>query len=205
MKKNILILSTVLIVLSLTAYVVSSSKVSETIQKETASSEPVAIGKQVVQDFNLSGYPDFVYNVDSRFIANITKEKLHKATSLLDFLPKEQTDKVFRYKSVSVEIIENDMQIFKKNELGDNEVLTPAQLKLLRSTDYSTNFFILARFQEKNEVNGDLIDNYFSPHFTVIPENEAVYKNGNEALIAYLKENSIEKTTIVDKYTLKPG
>ena len=32
---------------------------------------------------------DLVYNVDSRFMTTITKEDLHKATSVLDIVPKK--------------------------------------------------------------------------------------------------------------------
>ena len=206
MKKNILILSIVLVTLSLMAYGVISSKDSVTGQEVALSSEPVAVAvdKQVLEDFSVKKYPNFTYNVDSRFMSTITKEDLHKAKSILDFLPKEQTDKVFHYKSVSVIILEDNKQTDKREE-GSNDILTPAQIKLIRSTDYSTNLLIRADFQEMNENVGALVNNYFTPHITVVPENEAIYIDGNDALINYLRENSKEKTTIVNERKLKAG
>ena len=204
MKKNILILGIVLATFSLTAYGLINSKDSEADKKIASNSKPVAIEREVREDFNLSAYPDFVYNVDSRFMSTITKEELHKAKSILDFLPKEQTDPVFKYKSVSVIILDDNKPTDRK-EVGYSEVLTEAQIKLLQSTDYSTNFLIRADFQEMNNDVNHLVNNYFTPHITVVPENEVVYVNGKDALIDYLRENSKEKTTIVNERKLKSG
>ena len=102
MKKNILILSIALATLSLTAYGVINSKDSVTDQEIASNSELVPLDKKAIEDFNIKAYPDFAYDVGSRFMSRITKEDLHKAKSILAFLPKEQTDRVFRYKSVSV-------------------------------------------------------------------------------------------------------
>ncbi len=191
MKKNILILSGVLVTLSILAYGVIDSKDSVTNQEIASISEVNPFDEQVIEDLNVKAYPDFSYDVGSRFMSRITKEDLHKAKSILDFLPKEQTDPVFKYKTVSV-IILDDFRQTDKREIGYSEVLTDAQIKLLQSTDYSTNFLIRADFQEMNSEVNHLVNNYFSPHMTVVPENEAVYVNGKDALIDYLKENSRE-------------
>jgi len=204
MKKNILILGIVFATFSLTAFGIINSKDPVKNQKIASNSQPVTYAGEVREDFNLSPYPDFVYNVDSRFMSTITKEELHKAKSILDFLPKEQTDPVFKYKSVSV-IILNDNKPTDKKEVGYSEVFTEAQIELIKSIDYSTNFVIRADFQEMNNDVNHLVNNYFSPHMTVVPENEAVYLNGNDALIEYLRENSKEKTTIINQRKLQSG
>ena len=204
MKKNILILGIAIATLSLTAFGIINSKDSETNKEIASNNQPVTYEKEVREDFNLSPYPDFVYNVDSRFMSTITKEDLHKAKSILDFLPKEQTDPVFKYKSVSVIILDDNKPTDKK-EVGDSEVFTDAQIELIKSIDYSTNFVIWADFQEMNNDVNHLVNNYFSPHMTVVPENEAAYINGEQVLIDYLRENSIEKTTIVNKKKLGSG
>ncbi|MFT4848278.1 MAG: hypothetical protein ACI83B_000807 [Sediminicola sp.] len=204
MKKNILILSGVLVTFSLLAYGVIDSKDSVTDQEIASNIVLNPVDKEIKENFNVKAYPDFAYDVGSRFMSTITKEDLHKAKSLLDFLPKEQTDPVFRYKSVSV-IILDDFRQTDKREIGYSEVLTDAQIKLLQSTDYSTNFLIRADFQEMSSDVNHLVNNYFTPHMTVVPENEAVYVNGKDALIDYLKENSKEKTTIVNEKKVKSG
>ena len=42
-------------------------------------------------------------------------------------------------------------------------------------------------------------------YLTVIPEKEAAYASGHDALIAYLKENSKDKTAIIKEDKLQPG
>ncbi|MFT5238088.1 MAG: hypothetical protein ACI840_001042 [Ulvibacter sp.] len=204
MRKNILILSGVLVTFSLLAYGVIDSKDSVTDQEIASNIVLNRVDKEIKENFNVKAYPDFAYDVGSRFMSRVTKEDLHKAKSILDILPKEQTDPVFRYKTVSV-IILDDYRQTDKREIGYSEVLTEAQIKLLQSTDYSTNFLIRAEFQEMNNDVNNLVNNYFTPHMTVVPENEAVYVNGKDALIDYLKENSKEKTTIVNERKLKSG
>jgi hypothetical protein len=204
MRKNILILGIVLAAFSLAAYGVVNSKKSEVNKIIASNNVVIPLDEKVIEDFNVKAYPDFAYDVNSRFMSTITKEDLHKAKSILDFLPKEQTDPVIRYESVSV-IILDDYKETDKRETGYSEILTEAQIKLIQSIDYSTNFLIRADFQEMNKEVNHLVNNYFSPHLTVVPENEAVYVNGKDALIDYLKENSIEKTTIVNERKLKSG
>jgi len=202
MKHRFLIFSIVLIVLCMAILSLVTLAPSATEAMET-SNNLLAFDTQIQYDVKEKGYPDFFYDVDSRFMMTISKESLHRARSIRDFLPKDMTEPVVSYKSVSIDIVENNRQMALQ-ETGNSEVLTAAQIRLLRSFDYSTNFFIRADFLEK-EKNGELKDNYFSPHMTIIPETQAFYINGKGALIEYLKENSKEKTTIVEAKKLQPG
>ncbi len=144
---------------------------------------------------------DLVYNVDSRFMATITKEDLHKATSVLDIVPKEAEGwwKV-SFQTVTVAVLQDDDEI---REIGDDKELNAAQIKLLQSTDYSTNFYIKARGKDKHPETGKIEDYVY--YITIIPEKEAEYKSGHDALIAYLKESSKEKTAIISEDKLQPG
>ncbi|MFT4670561.1 MAG: hypothetical protein ACI9HJ_002142, partial [Ulvibacter sp.] len=105
MRKNILILSGVLVTFSLLAYGVIDSKDSVTDQEIASNIVLNRVDKEIKENFNVKAYPDFAYDVGSRFMSRVTKEDLHKAKSILDILPKEQTDPVFRYKTVSVIIL----------------------------------------------------------------------------------------------------
>ncbi len=203
MKQRFLIYSTVLIVLSMAILSLVKWDPSATEAVET-SNELLAFDTQIQYDVKEKVYPDFFYDVDSRFMMTISKEALQKARSIRDFLPKDITEPVVSYKSVSVVVFENNRQT-AIHETGNNEALTAAQIKLLRSFDYSTNFLIRADFLEKNPENGELKDNYFSPHMTIVPEKQAAYINGKDAFIEYLKENSKEKTIIVEEKKLQPG
>ncbi len=144
---------------------------------------------------------DLVYNVDSRFMTTITKEDLHKATSVLDIVPKKAEGWwEVSFQTVTVAVLQDGDEI---SVIGDDKVLNAAQIKLLQSTDYSTNFYIKARGKNKHPDTGKIEDYVY--YLTVIPEKEAEYTSGHDALIAYLKENSKEKTAIIKEDKLQPG
>lgn len=144
---------------------------------------------------------DLVYNVDSRFMATITKEDLHKATSVLDIVPKEAKGWwEVSFTTVKVAVLHDDDEI---SVIGDQKELSAAQIKLLQSTDYSTNFYIKARSKTIHPETGKIEDYVY--YLTVIPENEAEYINGHDALIEYLKVSSNDKTAIIKEDKLKPG
>jgi Gram-negative bacterial TonB protein C-terminal len=182
MKKSILIFCTVLSTFSLTAFAYINWSDTGTNQKE-------------VTDL------DLVYNVGSRFGTTITKEELRKATSVLDIVPKEAEGwRKVSFQAVRVAILQDGGEI---HEMGDDKELNAAQIRLLQSTDYSTNFYINARSQTVFPYTGKTED--YAYYFTIVPEKEAEYTSGHDALIAYLKENSKEKTAIIKQDKLQPG
>ena len=82
-------------------------------------------------------------------------------------------------------------------EFGTSDVLTEAQLKLLQSFDYSTNLMIAADYQGKNKETGVLEDTHWAPYLTIVPEKQAQFSEGIEALKKYLKDNSEAARTYV--------
>lgn len=201
MKKNIIIVCTVLITVSLTAYGCKNQdssaneeeaccKPSEHIEDEEQSSK--------ILKFNA----DFLYNLDSRFIAKITKEKLHNAKSIADLVPKEGTEGLSSFRDVKISELRKEG---KRNETGINAKLNKAQKWLLESLDYSDNFYIEANCKYKNEETGEIEDYCFVYYVSIMPEQEAEYKDGQLALIDYLKNGSLEETANTKKELLKPG
>ena len=184
MKKSIIIFCTVLTTFCLMAFGYMNLSNTVTDQK----------------DFNQAD-PDLIYKVDSRFMTTITKEDLHKATSVLDIVPKEAEGwwKV-SFQTVTVAVLQDGDEI---RAMGNDKVLNAAQIMLLQSTDYSTNFYIKARSKNKHPDTGKIEDYVY--YLTIIPEKEAEYTSGHDALIAYLKENSKEKTAIIKQDKLQPG
>jgi len=221
MKKSIIIFVTLLTTLSLTAFGFINCNDSVTGKVETSSNKIVAVDQQVAEvindrvlsDFSFDigtiigpinkGDLDFFFDFGTRFSA-IKKGDLDKSRSILDFLPKDQTQRVVLYKSVDIIIIKDDKQS-DIIETGKGGVLTAAQIELLQSSDYSTNIKIRADYLEKNKVTGQLDNSYSTPHLTIVPEKQAVYISGKEALIKYLRENSKENTAIVQKDNLIPA
>jgi len=201
MKKSILIFCIAITTLSLMAFGFINWNDPATDLAETTSSEVSAFDQLVIND---KARPDFFYDVDSRYGGTITKEDLDKVRLMADFIPKEQMESIVSFHSVTIIFIDDNYESII-SEAGESGVFNAAQVKLLQSAAYSTNILVRAEYQEKNEYTGQLYDNYTTPHLTVVPEKEAVYVSGKEALIAYLKENSKEQTTIVKEGELQPG
>lgn len=150
---------------------------------------------------------DLVYNVDSRFDATITKEKLHKATSVLDIVPEEAEWSKVSFSNMATAVFQNGGEI---RESGKDELLNAAQIRLLQSADYSTNICVKGWGKKRNggpdylkDLAQEELD--FVYYLTVVPEKEAEYAAGYDALISYLKENSKAATAVIRENKLQPG
>lgn len=150
-----------------------------------------------------SVYTDFFYDMGPRFHP-IKKSKVESAKLVTDFLSEEEIKRIEAYSSVEVILIINDIQS-DIGHRGTTEELTKEQINLLQSVNYSTNFLVRADFAEKTSKIGDLQFNYTTPHFTVVPEKQAVYTFGKEALIEYFNFHNKENTKNLDEKLLKPA
>ena len=145
---------------------------------------------------------DLVYKVEPRFRTTVTKDQLEQAQSIVDILPTEATQSIESYPYVQVTIWEEEEN---PSEVGDSHLLNAAQLELLRTADYSTNFYISSRVHRKNAYTGKTYEDTLIYYMTIVPEQEAEYASGYDALITYLKENSWEQTRIIRRAGLQPG
>lgn len=204
MKKRIIVLSTVIAALGLTAFGFINSTNVVTAEETTAIKEKITPETALEGPVKENNRPDFRYDVSSRYLMTITKEKLQHAKSITDILPQDWTDFIVSYKEISINFIENNEQSEYKAS-GNTELLNAAQLKLLQAAEYSTNVLIRADYLEKHKESGNLIDNYITPHLTIIPAKQAEYDKGKNALLKYLKENSGEIISTVKKQKLQPG
>ena len=148
-------------------------------------------------------FDDFIYDVGPRF-SPIKKTDLDKAKFMSDFLSKEENESIVSYKSVDVILIKNDIETYRR-EKGTRNMLTAAQLNLLQFSEYSTNFKIIADFEQRNPETGKLENNYTSPHLTIVPEKQAEYEQGKDVLKKYLKDNSKESREHIDTDKLQPA
>ena len=139
MKKSTLIFCIALTTFSLTAFGYQQWNNSTIKQEATSRSKAVVFNNDFVNPLNTQADSDLFYKVDSWFIATITKEKLHNAKSIIDILPEKATKLRETYQNARVSILHDDQEI---TEIGESELLNPAQTKLLQSTDYSTNIRI---------------------------------------------------------------
>lgn len=178
----------VIAIISLTAFSVNSFK-------ETSKTSACKAASK--------SYTPFYYNLSTRFLP-IPKSQLAKAKSIFDLAKEENEDLVFKYESVSVILIDKDVRTQTK-ATGNNASLNETQIKLLKQFDYSTDFVIQADYLERNTATGKLTFNYFSPHLTVVPENQAYYETGKESLINYLEKENKENTLQLDERKLQPA
>ena len=187
MKKNILIICAVLTTISLTAFSHISWSDTLTVQKDMADL-------------------DLYYHVSNRW-DTMTKEELKEVKSLLDILKEDGTYTREAYRNVTISILHNDKDVrdIDRFEMGQSEILNTAQLELLHSIDYSTNLRITALNIRTNTKTGVVRDDSLVLYMTIIPEKEAEFAGGYDALIKYLKESSKEKTTIIREDKLQPG
>lgn len=201
MNKRTIAFCTVLALASLSIF--SFIKSSETVLKKVAFVNTEAVDTNAIETTPKKVYSDFFYDMGPRF-RPIKKSKVESAKLVTDFLSKEEIAKIEAYSSVEVILIINDVQSNIRHR-GITAELTKAQLDVLQSADYSTNFLVRADFSEKTSGLGGLQFNYASPHFTVVPEKQAAYLLGKEALIEYFNFHNKKNTANLDEDKLKPA
>jgi len=145
--------------------------------------------------------PNFNYKVGSRF-NGISKTDLQNARSFSDFIAEEHANRIVSYASMSVVTLKDGHQTDSK-KITNSGVFSVAQLALLQTFDYSANIMISANFTEKSFESGELQESTWTPYLTVVPEKQVVYKDGADALIDYLKENSKEQRLVEQEDKLK--
>lgn len=200
MKQRIKIFSVALIALSLTAFGFINWNAPRVEHVEVLNRDIETKESQRVEEGGGKPDLDLVYHVDSRFIATITKQDLNNATSVLDIVPKSAEDwKKLSFQTVTIAILNDNDEV---REMGDSGLLSANQIKLLQETDYSTNFYIRALATTGHPTIGSMQE--YAYYFTVIPEKETKFINGEDGFINYLKEESKEETAIIKRDKLKP-
>lgn len=202
MKKSILIVWAVITTFSLTAFCFINwnheNKLCLTLPSYgTTNQANTMIGTAIGNMIDIN----FDYAVGTRY-APITKGEVDRATSVIDFLPADHVPQIVSFNEVSVFIMDHE-KLSETLETGNGATLTSAQLGLLKSCDYSTNFLIRAEYIQKNMVTGEFESSFCNPRRTIVPEKQAAYLPGNEALLDYLKENNKENINLLDNEKLQ--
>ncbi|EDM45112.1 hypothetical protein SCB49_03289 [unidentified eubacterium SCB49] len=169
--------------------------------KPTSIDKQMAMNTEIVDSPKPKVFSGFIYDIGPRFGA-IKKEAIQNAKSISDFIHQEELDKIASLKSVTVQVLESDM-IYKNIEKGTTATFTEAQLKLLRSLDYSTNLMLLVEFTELHKHTNSIENNYTSPYLTIVPEKQASYMFSEDTLKDYLSVNTEEVRKDVDPEKLQ--
>ncbi|MEB8328625.1 hypothetical protein OO009_04590 [Flavobacteriaceae bacterium KMM 6897] len=203
MKKNILVFCASIIILGFMAFGLVQRESSEPSKLNIPDTLNLASNQGPSQNVDFRFFADFIYDVGPRF-GPIKKGDLNKVTSFADLMEDDDAKQILTYKFVEVIIIENDKETTTR-ESGNSAELTVAQVNLLRSSDYSTNLKIRADVIQKNRQTGEPEDNYWTPHLTIVPEKQAVYVNGKDSLMEFLREKSKESWVNVVEGKLQPA
>lgn len=191
MKRNIIIFSSTLTILSLLFFGFTNWNTTNIAEKKSWDNEILSFDQNVKKKT-----PDLYYGVDTRFAA-VKKSDIHKATTIYAFLNEGEKQQIEKINSVKIVIIKDNRQS-NIREYGDSDQLTEAQKKLIKSIDYFNHFTIRTEFKGINKETGQLEDRFFGPHITVVPDKQAVYNNGKDSLLNYLKDNSMESMNVIE-------
>ena len=202
MKKRIILSTLLLAAFALAIFAFSSNKMSSKKSVDLASSELSSSESIASEEENGPELPEIMFDVGTRFNA-IKKSKLQQATSFDDFIGKEHQDRIVTYKSLSVyELVDGIKTKWNLTSLSGD--FTAAQLDYLQEREYNEDILIWATYSEKWPETGVVEDSYWTPHLTIVPEKQARYAPGKEALMKHLKVHSAELATeLPDR--LQPG
>ena len=135
-------------------------------------------------------FDDFIYEIGPRF-SSIKKSEVENAKTMNAFFSEEELKKIETSNSLKIIRVIDD-KLSEIREVGTTKDLTKAQLNLLKNFEYDTNFVVRADFKQRNEITGELEDNYASPHLTMVPEKQATFVDGKDALKAFFKMSTEE-------------
>lgn len=111
---------------------------------------------------------------------------------ILNYFPDESYNKIIDIHEVEIEVMINGE---RKSSIGNSEMLTAEQKELLKQADMGSSIAVRFRFFHRYTVSNsgrkDIRYGYYS--VDVVPETEASYPGGNQALSAYLKSNVVDK------------
>ena len=198
MKYITFIACTLFIAFSLTAFINSNLKSSN---KENVCSQ----SSQEIEP------PTFSYGLSSLTNNTVTKERIHSAKTIADLMPdhsikEDLNNNITSLRDVKIRIAATHGHCSKgTTEIRNGNSLSEEQVKLLKSTDYAT-IFSLEGYITTNKFIPDLNNaRYFNYNMAVVPETQATYKAGNDALIDYLSTKCQSTIAKVQRGNLKSG
>ena len=146
-------------------------------------------------------YSDFNYSIGPRF-QPITKVELVKMKSVTDFNTKKENKQIESFESTALIVIADERQT-EIRQYGDTETLNTEQLELLNSLEVSSHFLMRTEFMKRNTETGELEFAHYGPHYTIVPEKQAKYDRGSDALLAYISRENKENTANLNEDQLQ--
>ena len=201
MKKGILITLTILATITLSAFAYQNWSQKE--GKLSESKELTAVSSQhFLSSIEITTPEDLVYNIDTRFIHKVTLNDLKKATSIIDIVPEEASKPLVHYGANKLGLI---LDRAEHVERGNGNEFNQYQLELLDKVDYSSDIYVNARCKITSNHLNELANYDLVYYMTIIPEKQAEYSLGKEALIQEIKNKTKSKVAQIKKNRLEPG
>ncbi len=147
---------------------------------------------------------EFQYHIGPRFGSKILKEDLDKAEFITDVFPSCSNGKTKTYKDVKYFKFDEDDKPVLMSQSSESK-LDDSQLAMFRSMESGESYSIQGKVSWMDEDSDlDIIDTLLC-YVTVVPVQAAVYSEGMEAVIGYLRENSAEDVANVEEEKVDPG
>lgn len=199
MKKNILLAAA--IVLSIAFMAFNSIDTNNT--NEDRASNATCKTDELVNELPPIRHTEFFYDIRPRFTP-IKKSQIDNAHTIFDLIDPEYADREALYDYTDIIVIEHDKRT-NIHEPGDDIHLNYKQLQLLQSAPLSSHFLIHAEYQTKNTETDSWRNDFTTPHFTVVPEQQTKSEVSKEGLLLYLEMNNKTNTINLDEDKLMPA
>lgn len=127
------------------------------------------------------------FSVWAKYVHPITGEKLRMARSMQDVISDYPADWIMEYTSVEIRTRQEDKELVASCA---NDVFNSNQKEILNSAELAQEIEIDVHFKSKNTIT-EIVE-YREMNFvvTVVPEQQAEFVGGHDALIAYLDDHS---------------
>ena len=183
MKKMLFLISSLMLIVGLTAYSYTS-----------INNQPEV--KTKCQKASIRTPPILNYGISTYCNNKVSKQQLRTAQSIVEIIP----DYAFQMKLNNGELSMRDFSI-GEGQIGSAAIhriattgvgnhLNTAQWQLLKSMDYSKILSVEGYYTDSKSSGDEVNDRYFNYCMSLVPENEAVYVDGKNAILDYLKSNS---------------
>jgi hypothetical protein len=139
-------------------------------------------------------FNDLSYEVHGNYNNPVKSENLKTAKRLSDFIPGYPVNWIDAF--VSVEILATCSGIVRK-AISNNDVLSEEQKIILKTADGGTGITINTIYKKKKENSGGYDNKDIHIILMLVPEIEAAYIGGLHQMKKYLKENVIDKISLI--------
>ncbi len=117
----------------------------------------------------------------------IVKEQLRQVHTLKDINPGYPASWISEYLEVEIAVVANDDT--EQRVAGPNDILSDDQLDLIQSAEVGTDITVDVKYKQKDGMN-DLTTKNMNFTYTVVPDKEAKYDGGHDAMVSYLQQSA---------------